>query len=64
MKSKSIGFDFQRSVEELRNRRLKLILKAIAIAAQAEHDQGLAEANAGNARALNTLTTEHGVQAG
>jgi TRAP-type mannitol/chloroaromatic compound transport system substrate-binding protein len=36
--------------------------QVLAIAAQAEHDRGLAEANAGNARALNTLITEHGVQ--
>jgi TRAP-type mannitol/chloroaromatic compound transport system substrate-binding protein len=34
----------------------------VAIAAQAEHDQGLAEANAGNAQALQTLITEHEVQ--
>jgi TRAP-type mannitol/chloroaromatic compound transport system substrate-binding protein len=36
--------------------------QVLAIATQAEHDQGLAEANAGNANALRTLTTEHGVQ--
>lgn len=36
--------------------------QVIAIATQAEHDQGLAEANAGNAQALKTLTTEHRVQ--
>jgi TRAP-type mannitol/chloroaromatic compound transport system substrate-binding protein len=36
--------------------------QVIAMATQAEHDRGLAEANAGNARALNTLITEHGVQ--
>jgi TRAP-type mannitol/chloroaromatic compound transport system substrate-binding protein len=36
--------------------------QVIAIATQAEHDQGLAEANAGNAKALRILTTEHGVQ--
>jgi TRAP-type mannitol/chloroaromatic compound transport system substrate-binding protein len=34
----------------------------IAIAAQAEHDQGLAEANAGNARALQILINQHRVQ--
>lgn len=34
----------------------------IAIAAQAEHDQGFAEANAGNARALQTLIRDHKVQ--
>ena len=34
----------------------------VAIAAQAEYEQGLAEANVGNARALNTLITQHGVQ--
>lgn len=34
----------------------------IAIAAQAEYDQGLAEANAGNARALQTLINDHNVQ--
>ena len=34
----------------------------VAIAAQAEYEQGLAEANFGNARALNTLITQHGVQ--
>jgi TRAP-type mannitol/chloroaromatic compound transport system substrate-binding protein len=34
----------------------------IAIAAQAEHEQGLAEANAGNAKALQTLITEHQTQ--
>lgn len=34
----------------------------IAIAAQAEYEQGLAEANVGNARALNTLITQHQVQ--
>jgi TRAP-type mannitol/chloroaromatic compound transport system substrate-binding protein len=36
--------------------------QVLAIATQAEHDQGLAEANAGNAKALKTLTTGHGVQ--
>lgn len=36
--------------------------QVIAIATQAEHDQGLAEANAGNAKALKALTTEHDVQ--
>jgi TRAP-type mannitol/chloroaromatic compound transport system substrate-binding protein len=36
--------------------------QVLAIATQAEHDQGLAEANAGNAQALRTLKTEHGVQ--
>lgn len=34
----------------------------VAIAAQAEYEQGLAEANAGNANALNTLITQYGVQ--
>lgn len=34
----------------------------IAIAAQAEHDQGFAEANAGNARALQLLINDHNVQ--
>ncbi|KJH70041.1 TRAP transporter substrate-binding protein [Aliterella atlantica] len=34
----------------------------IAIAAQAEHDQGLAEANAGNARALQRLTNDYKIQ--
>lgn len=34
----------------------------IAIAAQAEHDQGLAEANAGNARALQTLINDYRIQ--
>lgn len=34
----------------------------IAVAAQAEYEQGLAEANYGNAQALNTLVTQHGVQ--
>ncbi|MEM1368053.1 MAG: TRAP transporter substrate-binding protein [Cyanobacteria bacterium P01_H01_bin.15] len=34
----------------------------IAIAAQAEYEQGFAEANAGNARALQTLINEHNVQ--
>ncbi|MBD3887430.1 TRAP transporter substrate-binding protein [Phormidium tenue FACHB-886] len=34
----------------------------IAIAAQAEYDQGFAEANAGNARALQTLVNDHNVQ--
>lgn len=34
----------------------------IAIAAQAEYEQSLAEANYGNAQALNTLVTQHGVQ--
>ncbi|MEM8808596.1 MAG: TRAP transporter substrate-binding protein [Cyanobacteria bacterium P01_G01_bin.38] len=34
----------------------------VAIAAQAEYEQGLAEANFGNARALSTLRTEHNVQ--
>lgn len=34
----------------------------IAIAAQAEYEQGLAEANADNARALNTLVAQHQVQ--
>jgi TRAP-type mannitol/chloroaromatic compound transport system substrate-binding protein len=34
----------------------------IAIAAQAEYDQGFAEANAGNARALQTLINDHNVQ--
>lgn len=36
--------------------------QVLAIATQAEHDQGLAEANAGNANALKTLTTEYSVQ--
>lgn len=36
--------------------------QVLAIATQAEHDQGLAEANAGNANALKILTTEHSVQ--
>jgi TRAP-type mannitol/chloroaromatic compound transport system substrate-binding protein len=36
--------------------------QVIAIATQAEHDQGLAEANAGNAKALKILTTDHNVQ--
>jgi TRAP-type mannitol/chloroaromatic compound transport system substrate-binding protein len=35
--------------------------QVIAIATQAEHDRGLAEANAGNARALKVLMTEHNV---
>lgn len=34
----------------------------VAIAAQAEYEQGLAEANMGNARALNTLVNQHQVQ--
>jgi TRAP-type mannitol/chloroaromatic compound transport system substrate-binding protein len=34
----------------------------ITIAAQAEYDQGFAEANAGNARALQTLINDHNVQ--
>ncbi|MEO1519408.1 MAG: ABC transporter substrate-binding protein [Cyanobacteria bacterium J06633_2] len=34
----------------------------IAIAAQAEYEQGLAEANFGNAQALNTLVNQHQVQ--
>ena len=34
----------------------------VAISAQAEYEQGLAEANVGSARALNTLITQHGVQ--
>ncbi|MBE7383929.1 MAG: TRAP transporter substrate-binding protein [Leptolyngbya sp. SIO1E4] len=34
----------------------------IAIAAQAEYEQGLAEANMGNASALNTLVNQHQVQ--
>ncbi|MEM9006093.1 MAG: TRAP transporter substrate-binding protein [Cyanobacteria bacterium P01_F01_bin.86] len=34
----------------------------VAIAAQAEYEQGFAEANAGNARALQTLINEHNVQ--
>jgi TRAP-type mannitol/chloroaromatic compound transport system substrate-binding protein len=34
----------------------------VAIAAQSEHDQGLAEANAGNAQALQTLITQHQTQ--
>ena len=36
--------------------------KIIEVAAQAEHDQGIAEANAGNARALQTLIHQHSVQ--
>ncbi len=34
----------------------------IAVAAQAEYEQGLAEVNYGNAQALNTLVNQHGVQ--
>ncbi|NHC35800.1 TRAP transporter substrate-binding protein [Scytonema millei] len=34
----------------------------VAIAAQAEHDQGFAEANAGNARALQTLSRDYNIQ--
>lgn len=34
----------------------------IAIAAQAEYEQGLAEANVGNANALNTLVTQHQIE--
>jgi TRAP-type mannitol/chloroaromatic compound transport system substrate-binding protein len=40
----------------------KDLQQVIAIATQAEHDQGLAEAIAGNAIALKTLVTEHKVQ--
>jgi TRAP-type mannitol/chloroaromatic compound transport system substrate-binding protein len=40
----------------------KSLQEVITIATQAEHDQGLAEANAGNARALQTLVTQHQVQ--
>jgi TRAP-type mannitol/chloroaromatic compound transport system substrate-binding protein len=36
--------------------------QVIAIATQAEHDQGLAGAKAGNAKALNTLITEQEIQ--
>jgi TRAP-type mannitol/chloroaromatic compound transport system substrate-binding protein len=40
----------------------KSLQEVITIATQAEHDQGLAEANAGNVRALQTLVTQHQVQ--
>jgi TRAP-type mannitol/chloroaromatic compound transport system substrate-binding protein len=36
--------------------------QVIAIATEAENERGWAEANAGNARALSALQTEHGVQ--